>query len=101
LEHPRQWLPVLALPGMEIQKGVAGNSLLSQALNVLNERKRLQPYGPQEQGQLIWPHLEIDRARGFCDAENRLKELYIERWQCWLNDHYEQVALSSQAIACF
>ena len=37
LEHPRQWLPVLALPGMEIQKGVGGNSLLSQAFNVLRD----------------------------------------------------------------
>lgn len=98
LEHPRQWLPVLALPGIEIQKGVAGNSLLSQALNVLNERKRLQPYGPQEQGKLIWPRPEIDRTRGFCDAENRLKELYIERWQSWLNDHPEQTTLMQAII---
>lgn len=93
LEHPRQWLPVLALPGIEIQKGVRGNSLLSQAFNVLNERKRLQPYGSQEQGKLIWPHPESDHTRGFCDAENRLKELYIERWLSWLNSHPEKITL--------
>lgn len=93
LEHPRQWLPVLSLPGIEIQKGVGGNSLLSQAFNVLNERKRLQPYGPQEREQLIWPHPQIDQARRFCDAENRLKELYIERWLSWLNGHPEKITL--------
>ncbi len=100
LEHPHEWLPVLALPGIEIQTGVAGNSLLSQALNVLNERKRLQPYGPQEQGKLIWPCPEIDLHRGFCDAENRLKELYIERWLSWLNGHTEKITLV-QAILTF
>jgi len=100
LEHPRQWLPVLALPGIEIQKGVAGNSLLSQAFNVLNERKRLQPYGPQEQSKLIWPRPEIDLPRGFCDAQNRLKELYIERWLSWLNGHPEKITLI-QAIDLF
>ena len=93
LEHPRQWLPVLALPGIEIQKGLVGNSLLSQAFNVLNERKRLQPYGPQEREQMIWPRPEIDQTRGFCDAENRLKELYIERWLSWLNGHPEKITL--------
>ncbi len=40
-EHPRQWLPVLALPGIEIQNGVAGNSLLSQAFNVRERAQAL------------------------------------------------------------
>ena len=59
----------------------------------VSERKRLQPYGPQESEQMFWPRPEVDQTRGFCDAENRLKELYIERWLSWLNGHPEKITL--------
>lgn len=93
LDHPRQWLPVLALPGMEVSEGIRGNSLLAQAFHVLAERKRWLPYGPQERKRLTLPCPEVDRKKEFCDAENRLKELYVERWLNWLENHPEKATL--------
>ncbi|MBO1351092.1 MAG: pentapeptide repeat-containing protein [Hormoscilla sp. GUM202] len=93
IEHPREWLGVLALPDMETLPELPGRSLLAQAINVLWERKQKQPYSPQEKARLILPRPEIDRAREFCDAANRLKELFVERWLSWLDRHLEKETL--------
>ena len=98
-DHPHEWLPVLALPGMAVCEELRGDSLLAQAFNVLNERKRRLPYGLRERERLVWSCPEINYAKEFCDAENRLKELYTKRWLNWLECHPEKITLIKTLFA--
>ncbi|MEM9541297.1 MAG: pentapeptide repeat-containing protein [Cyanobacteria bacterium P01_E01_bin.42] len=93
LSHLKEWLPVLALPDMGAIPELSGRSLLSQALNILLERRHVQPYSPQEKARLMLQRPTIDEENEFCDAGNRLKEIYVDRWLSWLDEHPEKESL--------